>query len=101
MWIEDIAAMRCREGIEDADLLEDIRGLGVGDLVRVTLRAGDQSPAETVDVRITDISGAVYHGTLAGAPASKGLAGLRVGLPLAFTAAHIHSLPKGRKAHGS
>jgi hypothetical protein len=98
--VEDIAAMREREGIDDDDLRADIRGLAVGDLVRITLRA-DPSPAgETVAVRITAISGATFHGTLVGKPASKGLADLGVGRPLTFTAAHIHSVPSGRKPAG-
>jgi hypothetical protein len=101
VWIEDIAEMRRRQGIDDVDLRDDIRGLAVGDLVRLTLRADDQSPAgETLVVRVTDVAGEAFHGTLAVRPVSKGLADLRVGFPVAFTAAHIHSLPKGRKVHG-
>jgi hypothetical protein len=98
--IEDIAAMREREGIDDDDLRADIRGLAVGDLVRITLRADPAPAGETLDVRITAISGETFHGTLAGKPTSKGLADLRVGRPLTFTAAHIHSVANGRKAHG-
>ena len=101
MLIEDIAEMRRRRGIADDDLRDEIRDLAVGDLVRLTLRAGDQTPAgETLEVRITGIRGAEFRGALAGTPASKGLADLPVGYPIAFTAAHIHSLPKGRKVGG-
>ena len=98
--IEDIGGMREREGIDDVDLRDDIRGLGVGDLVRLTLKT-DQSPTgETVVVRFTGVSGAVFRGALADKPVSKCLANLGVGFALSFTAAHIHSLPNGRKAHG-
>src|SRR5689334_17596609 len=105
MWddvqIENIEAMRLREGIDDVELREDVRALAVGDLVRLTFVPRDKSFAgETLVVRITAVSGASFRGKLAGRPASKGLSELRVGAPLAFTAAHIHSLPKGRPAHG-
>ena len=105
MWddvhIENIEAMRLREGIDDVELREDIGALAVGDLVRLTLLPRDRSLAgETVVVRITDIRGASFRGQLIRRPAAKGLAGLRTGVPLAFTADHIHSLPKGRPAHG-
>src|SRR5437588_3835250 len=77
--IEDIAKRRSQQGIEDDDLRDSIRGLLVGDLVRLTLRS-DQSPTgETVDVRITAIAEGGYRGTLAARPASKGLADLEAG----------------------
>src|SRR5437764_1036180 len=38
--IEDIEEMRQRQGIDDAELREAIRGLEVGDLVRLTLLTG-------------------------------------------------------------
>jgi hypothetical protein len=99
LLIEDIAQMREREGIDDVDLRAAIRALAVGDLVRITLRA-DQAPAgETLVVRITDITGTTFRGTLADKPASKSLTGLAVGFPLTFNAAHIHSLANGRHAH--
>jgi hypothetical protein len=98
--IEDIAGRRRREGIDDPELRDDIRGLAVGDLVRLTLRA-DQSPVgETVVVRITEVSAAGYRGALAGKPASKTLAGLGAGFALAFTADHIHSLAANRAVRG-
>lgn len=99
--IEDIAGRRRREGIDDADLRDDIRGLAVGDLVRLTLRA-DQSPTgETVVVRITEVGAAGFRGALAGKPASKALAALGNGFALGFTADHIHSLATGRAGRGS
>jgi hypothetical protein len=99
--IQDIKELRCREGIDDIELREDIEALEVDDFVRLTLLTDDTSFArETLLVRITGINGASFRGRLAGRPASKGLTGLQAGLPLAFTAAHIHSLPKGRPARG-
>jgi hypothetical protein len=93
--IEDIAGRRRREGIDDPDLQDDIRGLAVGDLVRITLRAEQSHTGETVVVRITEIGSAGFRGALAGKPASKTLATLGVGFAFAFTADHIHSLPNG------
>jgi len=98
--IENIEEMRRREGIDDVELRDDIRALAVGDFVRLTLLSREPSGGgEALLVRITDISGTSFRGQLAGRPASKGLAGVRTGVPLAFTADHIHSLPKGRSAH--
>ncbi|HEX4590491.1 MAG TPA: hypothetical protein VH120_11210 [Gemmataceae bacterium] len=98
--IEDIAGMRRRQGIDDVDLRDDIRGLAVGDLVRLTLRT-EQSPAgETVVVRITEVGAAGFRGALAGKPASRQLAALGAGFAFAFTADHIHSLPASRAGRG-
>lgn len=96
MVIENIEEMRRREGIEDVELREAIRGLHAGDLVKVTLLAGGAAAAgETLLVRITSIRGSAFRGKLADEPASLGLAQLRAGAPLTFTTAHIHSIPKG------
>jgi hypothetical protein len=97
--IENIEELRRREGIEDIALREGIRGLGIGDFVKVTLLTG-RTPAtgETLLVRITSIKGPAFRGKLASKPVSPGLATLRVGSQLAFTAAHIHSLLKGQPA---
>jgi hypothetical protein len=99
--IEDIEGMRRRLDIDDVELRHDIRGLGVGDAVRLTLLTGDAVPVgETVVVRITAIDGRVFRGTLAARPATKGLSGLRAGSPLSFTADHIHSLLRARTPQG-
>jgi len=99
--IENIEAMRRREGIDDIDLREDIGALAVGDFVRLTLVPREPAAAgETLLVEITGIRGSSFEGRLADRPASKALASLNSGAPLAFTADHIHSLPKGRPAHG-
>jgi hypothetical protein len=98
--IENIEEMRRREGIDDVELREEIRGLQVGDSVKLTFRPGLQAVAgETLLVRITRIRGDAFRGKLAGRPASAGLAQFRVGSPVAFTAAHIHSVPKVQPAH--
>jgi hypothetical protein len=99
--IENIEERRRRVGIEDVELREAIRGLEIGDFVRLTLLSGTKAPAgETLLVRITRIRGATFRGQLARRPASPGLSKLRAGSPLAFTTAHIHSVVKGQPAHG-
>ncbi len=96
--IENIEEKRRRVGIDDVVLQADIRALAVGDLVKLTLLTGTASFAgETVLVRITNIRGSAFRGRLAVRPTSPGLAGLRVGSAVAFRAAHIHSLPRGRE----
>lgn len=92
--IENIEQMRLHEGIDDVELQKEIRTLKVGDFVKLTLLARAGS-FETLVVRITRINGAALRGKLAGSPISKGLSDVRFGSPLAFTAAHIHSIPKG------
>jgi len=96
--IENIEERRYQVGIDDVVLREDIRGLAVGDLVKLTLLTGAGSFAgETVLVRITSIKGAAFRGKLVCKPASTGLSRLGVGSLIAFAAAHIHSLPRGHE----
>jgi hypothetical protein len=96
--IENIEAMRHRQGIDDVELREEIRKLGIGDFVRLTLLSGANAPAgETLSVRITKIRGDAFRGRLADRPSSNGLAKLAVGTPVVFTADHIHSLAKMTK----
>jgi hypothetical protein len=90
--IENIEEMRRQEGIEDVELREQIRGLQVGDFVKLTLLAGAIG-FETLAVRITSIRGAAFRGKLVSRPTLAGLARLRAGFPLAFTTDHIHSVP--------
>jgi len=98
--IENIEAKRHQEGIEDIELVQEIRGLKVGDLVKLTfLSESMPSAAETLCVRITRIEGAVFRGVLAKRPTSKCMSEVRAGSRLTFTAAHIHSIPKGVPAH--
>jgi hypothetical protein len=94
--IEDIEEMRRREGIDDVELREQIRGLRVGDCVKLTLMANARS-FETMLVRITSIRGRTYRGKLAHNPATVGLTMLPAGMLLAFTAGHIHSVAKRRE----
>src|SRR5262249_28063980 len=96
--IENIEEMRRRLGIDDVELHEQIRGLSIGDFVKLTfLAAGAGSPAgETLFVRITSIRAGAFRGKLADRPASRLLTKLRVGWPVAFTAGHIHSIPKAQ-----
>jgi hypothetical protein len=93
--IENIEAVRYSEGIDDVELREEIRGLAVGDFVKLTFLIDPPARGETLLVRITDIQERAFRGMLARRPAQAGLSGLRVGAVVAFTAAHIHSLPRG------
>jgi len=98
--IENIEERRRQVGIDDVVLREDIRGLDVGDLVKLTLLTDTASFAgETVLVRITSIRGPAFRGKLVCKPISIGLSRLGVGSLIAFTAAHIHSLARGREMH--
>lgn len=91
--IEDIAALRHYEGIDDVQLERQIEGLRVGDSVKLTL-VSESSPAvkETVRVRITRINGHEFRGKLASRPTCAHLSTVQFGSPLSFTAAHIHSV---------
>jgi len=98
--IENIEEMRRQEGIQDVQLRKEIRQLAIGDLVKLTLLADEKLLAwETLLVRITHIRARAFQGELASRPTCPGLAKLPVGFALAFTADHIHSLPKGQPAH--
>jgi hypothetical protein len=98
--IENIGAMRRREGIEDVELGEAIGTLQVGDFVRLTFLTGLKPFAgETLPVRITSIRGNAFRGKLASRPAFNGLSKLRVGSAVPFTRDHIHSIPKERPNH--
>jgi hypothetical protein len=94
--IEDIEQKRLRVGVDDVELRSEIPGLHVGDIVKLTFLVGTTS-YETLSVRITSINGSAFRGKLADSPVSPDLAGLRVGSPVAFAAAHIHSLVKRRQ----
>jgi hypothetical protein len=98
--VEDIERMRRRQGIDDVELREEIRGLTIGDFVKLTLLTRTGSYAgETLLVRITRIKGPVFCGALAVRPTFQGLSKLRVGSPVRFTTAHIHSVPKRQPQH--
>jgi hypothetical protein len=98
IMLENIEDMRHREGIEDADLRNEIGGLGIGDLVKLTLLNGEASFAgETLLVRITSMKGSAFRGKLVEKPAFAGLSNLRAGSSLSFGSAHIHSIPKASR----
>ena len=93
--IENIEAMRQLEGIDDFELRHEIRGLVVGDFVKMTFFSRNRpSTCETLTVRIVKISRAVYHGELVSRPASAALSPIGLEAPLTFTADHIHSVIK-------
>jgi len=96
--LENIEEMRRLVGIEDVELREAIRGLRVGDLVRLTFLVG-AARGETLLARITDVRDGAYRGKLAGMPAPAGLSGLHAGSAVVFAAAHIHSVATRRVAH--
>ena len=99
IMLENIEDMRHREGIEDADLRTEIGGLGIGDLVKLTLLNGEASFAgETLLVRITSVKGSAFRGKLVENPAFAGLSNLRAGSALNFGSAHIHSIPKASRS---
>lgn len=96
--IEDILAMRRREGIDDVDLARDIQRLQVGRCVKLTFLF-DSKAAESMLVRITSIRGNTFRGKLASEPVAPGLLQLRTGATIVFTAAHIHSIPRVTGKH--
>ena len=97
--IEVIEAMRRRESIDDVQLREGVRNLKAGSYVRLTFLAHGKPPAgETLVVRITRIVRGQYSGKLAQRAVSSRMAEIRPGLPVTFTAAHIHSLGRALSA---
>ena len=91
--IENIDEMRRQEGIDDVELRVEIRGLKVGDFVKLTFVTGG-AIVETSLVRITSIRGSAFRGKLVKRPTSTGLKRLAAGASVSFTTAHIHSLLK-------
>jgi len=91
--IEDIDYLRRKEGIHDIELYEEIRGLRIGDYVRLTFLVKDKAlTGETLLVRVTNIQGEILKGRLADQPVSRGLAKLRLGSRINFAADQIHSV---------
>jgi hypothetical protein len=98
--IENIEEMRHSEGIDDVELRAEIRVLGIGDFVRLTLLNRAASFAgETLMVRITSMKGSTIRGKLVDSPTFVGLSMLRVGSPVSFTTAQIHSVAKRQSRH--
>jgi hypothetical protein len=97
--LENIEEMRRRQGIEDVELRQKIRGLSSGDFVRLTFLTGKGEPrAETLVVRITSVRGCTFRGKLASASSAKTRT-LRPGTTVVFTTDHIHSLVKEGPDH--
>ena len=93
--IENIEEMRAHEGIDDEELRRAIKGLRVGDFVKVTfVPSGCNSAGETLFLRVTKIDGERLVGKLDEEPTLPGLSGLHVGSSIAFQKVHIHSVPK-------
>jgi len=93
--LENIEERRREAGIDDAELREQIRRLAVGDFVLLTLLNPTRVfTDQTLRVRITSIRGASLRGTVVGKPARAGSPRPRHGAQLAFTTAHIHSVPE-------
>ncbi len=97
VMLENIEDMRLQEGIVDHVLRKAIKGLKVGDLVKLTFLFGaDSTTGETLSVRITEITRGAFRGELAERPASAALSEIRVGVSVEFMVAHIHSLTTAR-----
>ena len=95
--LENIAALRLKEGIVDHVLRHAINGLKVGDFVKLTFLFGqDAATGETLSVRITDIEPHVYRGKLAERPATAALSEIKIGTSVEFAEVHVHSLAPAR-----
>jgi len=93
--IENIEERRREVGIDDAELREQIRQLAVGDCVLLTLLKTTRVFADqTLRVRITSIRGSSLRGKVVGKPTRAGSPRPPPGTQLAFTTAHIHSIPE-------
>ncbi len=98
--IENIEELRRREGIEDVELRNAIRGLAVGDVVKLTFLTGvTPNAGETLRVRITRIEDGEFRGKLGSTPAANTMSHLRAESTVSFTTAHIHSIVKGVPVH--
>jgi hypothetical protein len=89
--LEDIEALRLRQGIDDVELREEVRRLGPGACVRVTF-LGTLRPNETLMVRITRVTGAEFQGKLLQQPSRDVERGLHPGVTVRFRDVHIHSV---------
>jgi hypothetical protein len=89
---EDIEGLRREAGIDDGELREQVRRLRAGDSVRLTAaNGGEAGPRDRLLVRIIDIRGGVFRGSLVGAAGARP-ARLKAGSSLSFRASHIHSV---------
>jgi hypothetical protein len=94
--IENIEELRRCAGVDDVALREAIRGLRVGDCVKLTfLNGGGSGVGETLLVRITQIRNSAFRGELIERPVMRCRSKPRIGSRIGFTTAHIHSLSGG------
>src|SRR5262249_12815937 len=95
MEIENIEAMRRLQGIDDAELHQEIRALQKGDCVKLTLLPLNKaSSGDLLGIKIIRIEGNSFRGRLAKKPALAELRKLRIGSLISFSADHIHSIAK-------
>jgi hypothetical protein len=92
--IENIEGRRHEVGIDDVELRDAIGRLAVGDVVQLTLITGPKT-RQSVFVEIDSIHRGVFRGKLARSLNSRALA-RRLQSEIAFTTAHIHSIPRDR-----
>jgi len=96
MWqsnlIENIEDRRNQVGIDDVELREAIGRLAIGDVVLLTLITGPKT-RESVFVEIDSIRRGAFRGKLAAGLNPTALM-KRIPSEIAFTTAHIHSIPK-------
>jgi hypothetical protein len=91
--LENIAALRLKEGIVDHVLRHAIKRLKVGDFVKLTFLFGvGAATGETLSVRIIGVAPGVYRGELVERPASAALSEIKVGTSIEFAEVHVHSL---------
>lgn len=89
--IENIEGVRRKEGIVDAALKAEVKTLGAGDRVKLSLSI-DEKTFETLTVRITSVREMNFRGKLVKKPKSQALRPLDVDSSLTFEAGHIHSI---------
>jgi hypothetical protein len=95
--IEDIDAVRLREGIDDVGLRKSVAQLGASDRVCLSISLDGKS-FEKVSVRITSCRGGTFRGKLLSKPHSTGLRDLDADRLLVFSASQIHSIITSRGA---
>jgi hypothetical protein len=91
--IENIEHMRRCLGIDDDRLHHEVARLQIGNIVRLTLRAGSRT-GECVLVRIVTRRKQEFTGELTTSPTDPNLQRLTSGTLLSFTADHVHSVHK-------
>lgn len=88
--IENIDEMRQLQGIDDIELRESLRGLQVGDVVRLTFTSS-AGCSQTAPVRITQIQGSRFRGKT-----ERKALSLLAGKQVVFSLSHVHSVVQKR-----